>query len=51
MCFRPPSAARPKKCPQCGSMNPPNRTTCSKCNANLSGTGTNSGTGNNEGKK
>ena len=35
MCFRPPSAAKPKKCPSCGSMNPPTRTTCLKCNADL----------------
>lgn len=35
MCFRPPSASKPKICPECGIKNLPIRTTCLKCNADL----------------
>ncbi|WP_173361739.1 hypothetical protein [Desulfitobacterium hafniense] len=35
MCFRPPNVSKPKVCPDCGAQNPPIRTTCLKCNADL----------------
>ena len=36
MCFRPPSASKAVKCPQCGALNPSVAKTCAKCNADLS---------------
>ena len=40
MCFRPPSFDEMmKKCPECGSFNPPEATNCKKCNADLSAVG------------
>lgn len=35
MCFRPPNAAKPIKCPSCGSLNPPTNAKCRKCEAEL----------------
>ncbi len=35
MCFRPPNAAKPIKCPNCGAMNPPTNAKCRKCEADL----------------
>ncbi|CDX00564.1 hypothetical protein DesLBE_2816 [Desulfitobacterium sp. LBE] len=35
MCFRPPSAQKPVKCPQCGALNPPISKKCIKCKAEL----------------
>lgn len=35
MCYRPPHAGKPKKCPQCGKMNPPKATHCVGCNTEL----------------
>ncbi|MFA6808445.1 MAG: hypothetical protein WCR27_05580 [Eubacteriales bacterium] len=35
MCFRPPTAGKPKKCPQCGAVNPSMAKTCIKCKADL----------------
>jgi ribosomal protein L40E len=35
MCFRPPAAGKPKKCPQCGTLNPPVAKECKKCKALL----------------
>ena len=36
MCFRPPSFDdMMKKCPSCGSFNPPEMTKCKKCGADL----------------
>lgn len=35
MCFRPPQAQKPTKCPQCGAMNPPTKKNCGKCQADL----------------
>lgn len=31
MCFRPPTANKPVKCPECGSFNPPTLKKCRKC--------------------
>jgi hypothetical protein len=31
MCFRPPTANKPVKCPACGSFNPPISKVCKKC--------------------
>jgi ribosomal protein L40E len=31
MCFRPPQAAAPKKCPECGARNPGMNKTCKVC--------------------
>jgi len=36
MCFRPPSAGKPIKCPSCGALNPNIATKCIKCKADLS---------------
>ncbi|ACL20393.1 hypothetical protein [Desulfitobacterium hafniense] len=36
MCFRPPSAGKPKKCPDCGALNPSVVKNCVKCKADLS---------------
>lgn len=36
MCFRPPTAAKPKKCPKCGTMNPGTLKICRKCQSPLS---------------
>lgn len=35
MCFRPPYAGKPVKCPKCGKMNPPKNTECIQCKAEL----------------
>lgn len=35
MCFRPPAAQKPIKCPACGTVNPPTNKTCKKCQAEL----------------
>ncbi len=35
MCFRPPTAGKPTKCPQCGAINPATAKTCIKCKADL----------------
>lgn len=35
MCFRPPSAAKVKKCEVCGTLNAPIAKTCIKCKAEL----------------
>lgn len=35
MCFRPPTATKPKKCPECGAMNPATAKNCIKCKAGL----------------
>lgn len=35
MCFRPPTAGKPIKCPQCGSINPATAKTCIKCKEDL----------------
>jgi len=35
MCFRPPSIVKPAKCPDCGTVNPPTKKICSKCQADL----------------
>ncbi len=35
MCFRPPSAQKPVKCPQCGALNPAISKKCVKCKAEL----------------
>ncbi|CEP66578.1 Zinc-ribbon domain [Moorella glycerini] len=35
MCFRPPIAARPIKCPKCGAINPVVAKVCSKCQTPL----------------
>lgn len=35
MCFRPPSAVKPVKCPSCGTMNPSTSTVCRKCKEKL----------------
>lgn len=31
MCFRPPQATAPKKCPECGARNPGVNKTCRQC--------------------
>ncbi|ACL19912.1 hypothetical protein DesLBE_1535 [Desulfitobacterium sp. LBE] len=31
MCFRPPTANKPVKCPACGMYNPPTMKVCKKC--------------------
>jgi ribosomal protein L37E len=31
MCFRPPNAQKPIKCPRCGALNPANVKKCRKC--------------------
>jgi len=36
MCFRPPSAGKPIKCPSCGALNPSIAKNCVKCKADLS---------------
>lgn len=36
MCFRPPTAGKAVKCPECGAMNPPMGVKCVKCKADLS---------------
>lgn len=36
MCFRPPTAGKPVKCPQCGAINPGVAKNCIKCKADLS---------------
>lgn len=38
MCFRPPTAGKPVKCPECGSINPATAKTCLKCKADLTKT-------------
>lgn len=38
MCFRPPAAQKPVKCPACGALNPGMVTKCVKCKADLSET-------------
>jgi ribosomal protein L40E len=35
MCFRPPSASKPKKCPNCDALNPPIAKNCVKCKSAL----------------
>jgi len=35
MCFRPPSAVKPLKCPSCGTLNPNIAESCVKCKADL----------------
>jgi ribosomal protein L40E len=35
MCFRPPTAGKPIKCPQCGSVNPSMAKNCIKCKTDL----------------
>ncbi|SHN51895.1 hypothetical protein [Desulfitobacterium chlororespirans] len=35
MCFRPPSAQKPVKCPQCGALNPAISKKCIKCKTEL----------------
>lgn len=35
MCFRPPTAQKPLKCPACGAVNPPIAKECIKCKAKL----------------
>ncbi|HHY25883.1 hypothetical protein [Desulfitobacterium sp. PCE1] len=35
MCFRPPTAGKPVKCPECGAVNPATAKTCLKCKADL----------------
>ena len=35
MCFRPPSVSKPKRCPDCNSLNPGTLTVCRKCGAAL----------------
>lgn len=35
MCFRPPSAGKPVKCPECGSINPAIAKNCVKCKTDL----------------
>ncbi|WP_019850049.1 zinc finger protein [Desulfitobacterium sp. PCE1] len=35
MCFRPPYAGKPVKCPSCGKMNPPKNTHCIQCKTEL----------------
>lgn len=35
MCFRPPNAQKPIKCPACGTFNPPINKVCKKCGAEL----------------
>ncbi len=34
MCFRPPNATKPARCPHCGTFNKPNATVCAKCGFN-----------------
>ena len=36
MCFRPSEISLPVKCPECGTMNDPGTTACTKCGAELS---------------
>ena len=36
MCFRPSEISLPVKCPECGTMNDPGTTPCTKCGAELS---------------
>jgi DNA-directed RNA polymerase subunit RPC12/RpoP len=40
MCFRPPSAGKAIKCPNCGAMNPNVMKKCIKCKADLPKAGT-----------
>ncbi|WP_373657610.1 hypothetical protein [Sporomusa acidovorans] len=35
MCFRPPTATKPIKCPACGALNQPTKKNCTKCQADL----------------
>jgi ribosomal protein L40E len=35
MCFRPPTVGKPKKCPECGSVNPAIVKQCRKCGVDL----------------
>lgn len=35
MCFRPPTAGKPMKCPGCGAVNPATAKTCIKCKIEL----------------
>lgn len=35
MCFRPPTAGKPVKCPSCGAVNPSVAKACIKCKADL----------------
>ena len=35
MCFRPPSVRKPKKCTNCGTLNPAAIKVCNKCGAPL----------------
>jgi len=36
MCFRPTSAGKPVKCPNCGTLNIATAKTCMRCKADLS---------------
>lgn len=49
MCFRPPTAQKPVRCPQCGALNPPINKQCNKCKAKLEDSDTNN-SGNNSNK-
>ena len=35
MCYRPATAAKANKCPNCGALNPPIAKTCIKCKVSL----------------
>lgn len=35
MCYRPPTAAKPKACPSCGALNPPFAKKCDNCGGEL----------------